>query len=437
MEEKNEKKVNSSTIDQTKEVDTKNESSFASNPEGEWKHDFSVDHDKVVPNDVVVQDMMNVKQSEKVFLQDVDQKVKEQKSSKGRMISAVFTVLNLMILCLVLLYLSQNMGVTELSQIFTNVQQSKWLWWAIAIAILSILVETAKTVLLLVRTTKTFRPFVSYKSTAIEKFYDAVTPFSIGGQPFQIAYLHHYGVKAGVATSIPLAKTMMNMLSFVIISIIMLLTHLSLVNASSVFVIVLATISLVVITVLVAMIFTLSVSKKIAPKIIITILKVLAKLHLIKDYQTAFTRIMKEVLEYQKSILYYAKSPLTMTILVILSVGQWIIKASIPFVIYVAFTTNPTTGYFVIFTNFILCELASKIIPFPGGAGIAEISFSALFASLFSDGTLFWAVLLWRILTFYIYLVQGGLVILYDTVWGKKRNRSYKEKRKEIEEKMK
>ena len=55
---------------------------------------------------------------------------------------------------------------------------------------------------------------------------------------------------------------------------------------------------------------------------------------------------------------------------------------------------------------------------------MAELSFSTLFASLFTFTTgsvAGWAVLLWRILTYYIYLLQGILVLLYDFCIGNKK----------------
>ena len=86
--------------------------------------------------------------------------------------------------------------------------------------------------------------------------------------------------------------------------------------------------------------------------------------------------------------------------------------------------------------KFILVELATKYIPIPGGTGVAEISFSALFASLFSDGTLFWAMLFWRIMNYFIYLLQGLIILFYDFIYGNKKNRLYKLKQVKLEQEL-
>ena len=75
-------------------------------------------------------------------------------------------------------------------------------------------------------------------------------------------------------------------------------------------------------------------------------------------------------------------------------------------------------------------------MPIPGGSGVAEISFSALFSVLFEDGTLFWGMLFWRIMNYFVYLFQGLVVLVYDFAYGNKKNKislkKYKEKENEI-----
>ena len=61
-----------------------------------------------------------------------------------------------------------------------------------------------------------------------------------------------------------------------------------------------------------------------------------------------------------------------------------------------------------------------------------EITFSALFSSYFTGGRLFWAVLLWRFMTYYLYIFIGITIQAYDVFYG---NRKYKwiKKQKELQ----
>ena len=93
------------------------------------------------------------------------------------------------------------------------------LWEFLAIMFL----ESFRTWLLILKATKISRPIISYKSTAICRYYDCITPFATGGQPFEIFYMNNRGVHGGIATSVPLTKAMFNNVAFIIVSIIVLI----------------------------------------------------------------------------------------------------------------------------------------------------------------------------------------------------------------------
>jgi hypothetical protein len=67
--------------------------------------------------------------------------------------------------------------------------------------------------------------------------------------------------------------------------------------------------------------------------------------------------------------------------------------------------------------------VATTFFPMPGGSGAQELSFNSLLGSLFPDGTLFWGILFWRILTYYMYIFQGGIVLIVDTISSKKQHK--------------
>ena len=51
-----------------------------------------------------------------------------------------------------------------------------------------------------------------------------------------------------------------------------------------------------------------------------------------------------------------------------------------------------------------------------------EITFTIIFSNIGGlGGETFWALLLWRFATYYFYLLQGIVIIVYDTVYGNKK----------------
>ena len=56
--------------------------------------------------------------------------------------------------------------------------------------------------------------------------------------------------------------------------------------------------------------------------------------------------------------------------------------------------------------------MASCFIPLPGGTGIMELSFIFLFGIVVKDNIV-WALLAWRILSYYLILVHGFIHTLF------------------------
>ncbi len=374
-------------------------------------------------------------------LKEAKEKVKEQKSNKAKWFNISFFVINIIILVAILLYQSNTLGVVSLETLKENARFSIIIYAFLLFGVI-MLFETLRTFILLYKSTKQIRPILAYKASAICRYYDCITPFATGGQPFEIFYLNSRGVHGGIATSIPLTKAIFNNLAFTIISVFVLIFANDIFGTEQKIIVTWGIISLAISCLLLVILVLFAVSKKIMPKILMFFLKLGHKMHLIKDYHVSFNKCMRTILEYQKSSKYYITN-FWVTISSILCSGIIVlIKAFIPFMLYWAFNETISSAIMIdIFSKFILVELATKYIPIPGGSGVAEISFSALFASLFNDGTLFWAMLFWRILNYFIYLLQGIIVIIYDFAYGNKRNRLNKikiaKKEKEILEKTK
>ena len=101
---------------------------------------------------------------------------------------------------------------------------------------------------------------------------------------------------------------------------------------------------------------------------------------------------------------------------------------SIPYFIFCAFEGWQPAMWSHILTLAVMVDLAACFMPLPGGTGVAELSFVALFSSLFSTGNVFWALIIWRVASYYIYIIQGLLLLLYDAIIGNKRLSKNKEK---------
>jgi len=255
-------------------------------------------------------------------------------------------------------------------------------------------------------------------------YYDNITPMATGGQPFQIFYMINRGVKPSIASGIPFAKTIFAQLVFVIAGICVLIFSKIIAGGLPDVTYYAAVAGLIIQFFLTASIFLLSVSKHIGPAIVKGVLKLLSKIKIIKNPEETFAKVMQFVAEYQNTMRYLMNSIWHFLITGIISFMIVCVKALIPFFICSAFVGFSIELYGTVFILSILIDLIMSYIPWPGASGIAEVSFGLLFGHELvglTGSSLIFAMLIWRVLTYYSFLIQGICIILYDFLRGNKK----------------
>ena len=354
-------------------------------------------------------------------LSEAEQSVSKQKSKKSKITNLVFFILNIVIVAGILIYqLSgekwNNPDAPPLELDFSYILMVGLLLFAV------VMLGSFCMSYLLKQSTGKWRFGLSYKTSQIGRYYDSVTPMATGGQPFQVTYLKKHGVPIHNALSIPLAKYMFNQIGWLIISLMALIV--SWVDKSyGTFVNVASIVGFVLAFSVLALMFFLSIAKKVGRVLVVKTLKFLHKIKIVKNYDKQYEKITKSISDYQDVMKQYAKSPKDFLIMTFISVLRSFANYSIPFFIIKFF--SPSIGgeyYFKLLVMSTLVDLSASFFPMPGGSGMNELSFTAAFASVMGYENV-WAMLLWRACSYYFYLVQGVLILTYDMAYG---NRKYK-----------
>lgn len=345
-----------------------------------------------------------------------------QQKSKRKYLSFIFLLINIAVISLILVNQAQEEGFRSFSELMaiSSGDNFKYIYVALLGFPLLTLLDASRFYLLIYKATKRGRHFLSYKVAALGKYYDLITPLSTGGQPFQVYYLNKRSVKGEIATSVPLAKYIFSQIMFVGFAIVVLITNIGVTNNE--LIVSAAWVGVLLNFLLLAGVFVLSISKKIGPRIVIGILKLLSKLRIVKNYETAFLKVMRFVREYQKSMRYFTSNIFVVGLSLLISLAYILVQASIPYFIYAAFNGVDPSMWWPIVSKLIMLEFAVSFVPLPGGAGAAEFSFVAMFKVLFpQEGAFFWALLIWRFIVYYAFILQGILVVIYDVIRGNKK----------------
>lgn len=362
-------------------------------------------------------------------LDEVEQVVKESKSKKKKIKNLVFFLLNLVVVAGVLFYQISQEGVISLSQLFEYNLNGWYFLMAFGFLILLMMLKSLRFDILIKESTGRSRPTLSYKVSALGKYYDNITPMATGGQPFQVFYLNKRGLSASTAISVPLEKYFIGQFAFMTVSIFCVIFSLCTdLLGGSALVKVVSLLSFALNFVLVAGLILLSINKSVGRVLVAKILKFLQKIHIVKNYDKQYNKIMKTVDDYQTSIKTFMKNKGMFLVLYILSIVILLIQYSFPYFVYCGMVKFDLSLWLEMFVKTAMIEIAASLIPLPGGTGMNEFSFTAIFANLFLEGRMFWALIIYRLFSYYFYLIQGIFVIIYDYLIGDKHYEWQKKK---------
>ena len=126
-----------------------------------------------------------------------------------------------------------------------------------------------------------------------------------------------------------------------------------------------------------------------------------------------------EIDEYAKSIHMILKTKGLFLKTVILSVLFNTLISMIPFFVLTAF--GGEVDFLPCFVTTVAVTSAVYFVPTPGNSGAAEGTFFVVFSAL-SSGYVFWAMLIWRFFSYYVYIILGP-IIYFIMHLEKKRNK--------------
>ncbi len=247
--------------------------------------------------------------------------------------------------------------------------------------------------------------------TVLGQYFNCITPFASGGQPIQAYYLVKFGVPLGSGMTALLSRFIVYQVILTLYTFVLLITRLSFFNSELKALTVLTIIGFIINSIVMIALFMLAFFKTLTMKIVHGILKLLAKLRLVKDFEKRKQFIDEEMEIYHKNFHYLKKQPILILKLCFYTILQLTVYFSISYIIYLGFDLS---GYD--FLSILACQsfvlLISGYVPLPGAVGAAEGSYGAFFGGIFGNLVTF-SMFIWRFLTFYFPIIVGLIVSIF------------------------
>lgn len=336
------------------------------------------------------------------------------KKYKKPLLTFVFILINVAV---ILITGFSEFGNSENAAKFSEIKINFWLLIPAAVCFLiAITFEVYKYVLMMRESNKKTEQKnhrkdwkIARRTVLLGKYYDNVTPAAIGGQPFQIYYMHKHGeMSEGMATTIPIIGMISNQIGFLIVaSVSFLFGSLTISNAA---LIATACLGLLFYAFWPVMVMIATFLPKATTEIIALGVKLLAKLHIVKNKKKTIEKTEKGVHDYAKCVKAILKTRGLFLKTILISVLFHILISMIPFFVLSAF--GGAVDFLPCFVTTVAVTSAVYFIPTPGNAGAAEGTFYVVFSAL-SSGYVFWAMLTWRFFSYYIYIIIGLFTYLF------------------------
>ena len=252
-------------------------------------------------------------------------------------------------------------------------------------------------------------------------YYGNITPGASGGQPMQIYYMNKHGVPIGVGTSGISMKFLCNQFIVVLLASVLWLLNMDFVNSQLMGVRWLVVVGWIINFAAIPLILLVAFHRPLVQHIAGLLVRAGHKLRLIKEPDVTMLHIHTTLDSYHASFLRLTRHPKQVFIQLALSALSVLGLMSVILCVYRAFGESGTPWHYLLTISFLLF-LSASYTPLPGASGAQEGGFLIFYRGLFTTGTIGLALLVWRFMTYYLFLIVGAAVTVFSHLRPSKKS---------------
>lgn len=251
----------------------------------------------------------------------------------------------------------------------------------------------------------------SIKVAMIGQLFNNITPFSSGGQPMQAYELNKIGRRVSDSLSAMAIKFIITQTALVISTLVVVIIEFNFFKQLMQDYLWIAVLGFLVNIIAILVVILAGIKKQIIIFITTPVIKLLGKIHIIKDIEKALNKLNKSIDNFGSQFSTMKSEKKMVLKMFIIAVIQSMAYYSITYMIYRAFGNYGISFLQIIPTQAFLL-LIMTFIPTPGSGLGAEGGFYLLFNSIFREGTINMSILFWRIYTFYLPILVGLIFLI-------------------------
>ena len=301
-------------------------------------------------------------------------------------------------------------------------------WWYLLVAVLLCVLMFATDTLKYTLLTRSYGYKLGIakdmKVALIGKYYEAITPFSTGGQPMQIYYFYKNGIPGTKSTSVTMVKYAVQMLAVTVACAVIMgagMGALDMVEETAVrnTILICGWVGFGINAFIPVFVTFIVFCPRPVTWLINLFIRLLYKTRIVKNAEKLESAIRKWMDDFAIFSQFIYKKPLTFLLLFLLCLCEPLLEFSMPYFLLVAMCGGEIMGlsggalFFAVMALSMYATYSAAFIPTPGNSGAVETVFMLAFTAI-ADSVLFWYVLAWRFLLYYSYILIGFGTNIYD-----------------------
>lgn len=243
------------------------------------------------------------------------------------------------------------------------------------------------------------------------QFFNAVTPFATGGQPYQIYYLKQVGIDYAKSTSVVLqnfivyqiALVILGLIAFIFNNIFGILKKVTILQK-------LIALGFFVNTLVIVIMFIIAFDKKMNKKLINLGINILTKLKIVKNKEKKLQEWDKNINEFHMGAKILLEDKVNFISNIIYNFIALCCLYLIPLFIYIAMDGSGLSAGVTIITSAYIMIIGS-FVPIPGGTGGLEYGFVQFYSNFIPGSKLSAVMLVWRFITYYFGIIIGSIAL--------------------------
>lgn len=245
-------------------------------------------------------------------------------------------------------------------------------------------------------------------------FFNGITPMASGGQFYQVYAFNKQGIKATYSSSILLMIFIVYQSVLVIYTTIIMVLKFTYFSKLYSGFFSLAVVGFIINLVVISTLFLGAKSEKLQSFLSNNVVKVLAKVHIVKNYEETSSQIERKLENFRIELNLLQRNKEILLKSIGLNIMKLTVLYSIPFFCSLAMNVPLSWQHFfdlIGITAFVY--LISDFVPLPGASGGSEGSFYILLSYFLKSATSA-TLLVWRFATYYAGLIIGGLTMSFS-----------------------